>query len=200
MPITAATLRRVMGLSHEAMVEILGVLAEQQEAEEKRLADQRERTRKHRAKRYGNVTVTGVSRNGNAASAHIEHAHTHVEDNPKPIDSLDLKKKETTARDPFDDFWAVYPKRDGDNPRKPAKLSFQRAVAKGAKPDAIISGARRLAVKHPSPTPYVPQAVTWLNQERWNDHESTGPPAAIAKVGTARDFIAERLAQNGARG
>jgi hypothetical protein len=75
------------------------------------------------------------------------------------------------ASDFFADFWLAYPRREGPNPKKPARLVFERLVAKGANPQRIISEARLLAKEHPTPTRFVPQAVTWLNQERFDDAE-----------------------------
>lgn len=69
----------------------------------------------------------------------------------------------------FAEFWLAYPRRDGPNPRKPAKLVFDRLVAKGADPERLIAAAQALAVENPTPTRFIPQAVTWLNQERFGD-------------------------------
>ena len=76
--------------------------------------------------------------------------------------------------DPFDPFWAAYPKRKGDNPKKTAKAKFEKALENGADPEDIIAGAKKLAEVLKSEnkinTSYVPMAVTWLNQERWKDY------------------------------
>ena len=48
------------------------------------------------------------------------------------------------------------------------------AVKKGANPDELISAAERFCVEERKSgrfkTPYVAQATTWLNQERWRDY------------------------------
>ena len=83
----------------------------------------------------------------------------------------------------FDDFWAAYPKRRGANPRAPARTSWDRAIKKGASPEAIL-GAARAYVRDPSTkvgTEFVPMAVTWLNQRRWEDYQV--PQAETAPVG-----------------
>ena len=73
----------------------------------------------------------------------------------------------------FEEFWSVFPKRDGANPKKTARLKFERAIKRGMDPQAIIDGARRLAASHREKgtegTQFVPMAATWLNQERWDD-------------------------------
>ncbi|MEQ9634621.1 MAG: hypothetical protein RLW68_00905 [Devosia marina] len=68
MSISASTLRKLaeLRLDPDQMAGVLGILAEQQEAEEARKAAQRERTRKSRAKRDGNVTDTSQSQGSNA--------------------------------------------------------------------------------------------------------------------------------------
>lgn len=78
--------------------------------------------------------------------------------------------KPTAEPDRFGEFWSAYPRREGANPRKPAADAFRRAVARGVDPAKIIAGAKRLAAKHAGErTPFVPQALTWLNQQRWDD-------------------------------
>ena len=74
----------------------------------------------------------------------------------------------------FEKFWKAYPRRDGANPKAPAKLKFQAAIRKGAKPSAIIAAAEAYAhaeaTKDRVGTPYIAQAQTWFNQRRWEDH------------------------------
>src|SRR5882757_2556515 len=75
--------------------------------------------------------------------------------------------------DAFDRFKRTYPKRDGANPWQPAKLKFDRLVKGGVDPEMIIAGARQLAVEEHARgnlgTKFVPQAITWLNQQRYAD-------------------------------
>lgn len=85
----------------------------------------------------------------------------------------------------FEEFWKVYPKRDGANPKEPAKQKFAAAVKSGADPGEITAAAGRYAAecarKQIAKTDKVAQAVTWLNQKRWGDYPSpaivqSGPP------------------------
>jgi len=73
----------------------------------------------------------------------------------------------------FDEFWKEYPKRDGDNPRKPAEKKFNALVKTGVDPDAIIAGAKRASQdarrRNIYGTPYVPQAIKFLNDQRFLD-------------------------------
>ena len=95
----------------------------------------------------------------------------------------------------FDDFWAVYPRRRGANPRAPARTSWDRAIKKGASPEAIVGAARAYAADPSTKvgTEFVPMAVTWLNQRRWEDYQT--PPAQILPVSF---FVAQGSPQWGA--
>lgn len=77
--------------------------------------------------------------------------------------------------DRFDEFWAVYPKRQG---KKPAQLAWAKAL-KTTDADAIIAGAKtyaaQVAGKDPKFTKY---AQGWLTAERWTDE----PDTQIAEV------------------
>jgi len=80
----------------------------------------------------------------------------------------------------FEGFWKAYPKRDGTNPKAPALKSFIRARSK-ASLEEIMEGLARyrkhLTDKGSIGTPYVKQAVTWLNQQGWEDFNSGGANA-----------------------
>ena len=76
------------------------------------------------------------------------------------------------AANRFEEFWKAYPRRKGDNPRKPAEDKFNRLVKTGIDPQVMIDAAARMALEKPDQvgTPYIPQAMTWLSQQRWIDH------------------------------
>lgn len=86
--------------------------------------------------------------------------------------SLSAVAKATRPADRFEDFWKAYPRRKGDNPRKPAEEKFARLVKSGIDPQTMIDAAKRMAVERSDQvgTPYIPQAMTWLSQQRWIDH------------------------------
>jgi hypothetical protein len=83
----------------------------------------------------------------------------------------------------FEEFWKAYPRRDGPNPRKPAEQKFNALVKSGVDPDLMIQAARQLDVDEGRRgnigTRFVPQALTWLGQQRWTDHAAvTASPDA----------------------
>lgn len=87
----------------------------------------------------------------------------------------------------FDDFWAVYPRREA---RRTAETAW-RAAVKRASPDVIVAGARRYA-EDPNlpPLGYRPHPATWLRGDRWSDGpcppRSGGGQVAAAGGGIAR--------------
>jgi hypothetical protein len=84
----------------------------------------------------------------------------------------------------FLEFWQAYPKRDGSNPKAPAEKRFIAACKAGAEPEAIIAGAKSYASKLADKvgTPFVMQAMTWLNRKCWIDYGGQLPlPAQPSK-------------------
>jgi hypothetical protein len=85
----------------------------------------------------------------------------------------------------FDAFWVAYPKRQGLNPKHPARTKFDRAVANGAAAQDIIKGAKAYA-SDPSTkigTEFVAMAATWLNQRRWEDYAAQAATPVAPKLG-----------------
>lgn len=76
----------------------------------------------------------------------------------------------------FEDFWKTYPSRaPHSNPKKPARQRFDAAIKRGVSASEIIRGAKNFAAyvaRQGTDPQYVAQAVTWLNQERWDEHKN----------------------------
>lgn len=95
------------------------------------------------------------------------------------------KRKTLGANAPeFEVFWKSYPRRGSHpNPKKPALQKFTAAIKRGVDPKTIIAAAKafaaaeRVAGRDPK---FIPQAVTWLSQERWADVAPKDP------IGTCR--------------
>jgi hypothetical protein len=111
---------------------------------------------------------------------------TENKEKKKDIGAVADATRPNTGKVFDEEFWRVYPKRDGANPKAPARKAFLTAVKSGHDPAAIVGGAARYAASAAKSnqvgTPYVAQAVTWLRQSRWEDYpveavvETTGPP------------------------
>lgn len=71
------------------------------------------------------------------------------------------------------EFWKLYPKRKGANPKIKALDKFVACCIKEGSAEPILAGARHYAKAAKQQniinTPYVAQAITWLNQQRWKD-------------------------------
>lgn len=84
----------------------------------------------------------------------------------------------TDAKSRFDEFWKTFPRRRGSNPKKPAEKKFDLLVAAGTDPSSIIFGAANYAAElcrdGKDRTQFVAQAITWLNQSRFEDYQKTG--------------------------
>ena len=87
-------------------------------------------------------------------------------------------KKHTIDSSPanqFQEFWQAYPKRTPHpNPKQPAKKKFAAAIKNDVSPACIIRGATNYAryiENEGLNRKYVCQAVTWLNQERWEEYQ-----------------------------
>ena len=93
------------------------------------------------------------------------------EENKKEKDPCAVVKP-TRTDEKFEEFWKSLPKRDGANPKEPARKLFEAAVKSGEDPEAIIAGARQCARAESknAGTPYIPQAVKWLRDKRWRDY------------------------------
>jgi hypothetical protein len=102
----------------------------------------------------------------------------------------------------FQRFWQAYPKRQGANPKEPARKAFRAAVTSGVDAETVIAAARRYAAElqrdNKLGTQFVARAVTWLNEKRWGDYPP--PPGAAVAGFYARDGSAELAAWDAFRG
>ncbi|WP_029082884.1 hypothetical protein [Bradyrhizobium sp. th.b2] len=104
---------------------------------------------------------------------------------PRQIDLEEaIAAKRSAEPSRFDEFWQAYPRRDGPNPRKPAETRFNSLVKTGLDPQMLIDAARKLASDEQARgnvgTRFIPQACTWLNQQRWSDHAAVAALQTIA--------------------
>lgn len=140
-------------------------------------------------KTSGDVTVTAASRHGDAPETETE-ANTEKK----------LSRSKPTECEPsrFEEFWKAYPRRDGPNPRKDAEKKFAVMVKTGVDPQTMIDAAKQLAVDEARRgnigTRFIPQAVTWLNGQRWIDHATEIVDQKLADDGNVEVMDEEALA------
>jgi Helix-turn-helix domain len=88
----------------------------------------------------------------------------------------------------LEEFWRTYPSRaPHPDPRKPAAEKFTEALKRGVDPAEIIRGARnyaRYVDEYVADPQRIAFAATWLDQERWNDHQQPPerPPMRVGLV------------------
>lgn len=99
-------------------------------------------------------------------------------------DSRSVARATRPGTSRFEEFWQAYPRRDGPNPRKPAEQRFNSLVKSGVDPQMMIDGAKELCEAERKRgnigTRFIPQASTWLNQQRWSDHAAVAMMQALA--------------------
>lgn len=82
-------------------------------------------------------------------------------------------KPQARASEAFARFKAAFPRRDGANPWQPAEKRFNTLVKSGVDPETMIAAAALLAREESARgnvgTKFIPQAITWLNQQRFAD-------------------------------
>lgn len=168
-----------------------------------------------------NPPVNGGDNGGDKAICYMLEARSKkeesvLEESPsKPIESIQNSSmcgsRKTRTRthahaEKFEEFWKAYPRREGSNPKHPAKQKFDAAVQAGTDPEWIITGAKRYAAESKQQniiqTPKVAQALTWLNQRRWGDYQPDRPMNghAAKHVPTPEEMaINKRMAEEGAK-
>ncbi|BEV47334.1 hypothetical protein [Afipia carboxidovorans] len=97
--------------------------------------------------------------------------------------SRSIAKATRPSASRFEEFWQAYPRRDGPNPRAPAEQKFNSLVKSGVDPQMMIDEAGKLCEAEQKRgnigTRFIPQAKTWLNQQRWSDHAAVAMLQAL---------------------
>lgn len=114
---------------------------------------------------------------------HDDHEQTPSEVSPKnnikplptiPRSSLRSELSSARAEEIFEtEFWPAYPKRDGSNPKQPAKVKFVAHLKSGIDPAEIVAGVKAYSIFMANDEPrFVMQATRFLNQKCWQDDYS----------------------------
>jgi hypothetical protein len=140
------------------------------EALMRRRASDRERVRRYRAQKRRNVTSSDMCN----VTLQDENAKKTKTSGGCNVTRNVTSNGGRNIAELFETFWREYPRREGPNPKAPARKKFLALVASGEDADRIIEGARRCREDHSARneirTRYIAQAVTWLNQRRWEDY------------------------------
>lgn len=95
-----------------------------------------------------------------------------------------VAKATRPTNEKFEEFWKAKPRRAGADPKAPAEKLFLAAVRAGTPADDLIAAAGRWAAADAGKvgTEYLPQAVKWLRDKRWNDYPLGGDVAQCEKL------------------
>lgn len=114
------------------------------------------------------------------------------ESEPKPATATATESPKVPkgmGQDRFEEFRAVYPKRNTAFPTAPARKRWLAAIKRGVDPEEVIAGARAYAAEQSrigkAGTEFVKTADSWLYQERWKDHAQ----AAEAVLGSPKPTL-----------
>jgi hypothetical protein len=111
-----------------------------------------------------------------------DHQQTNEQNHARRASRMRAIVSEDGASE-FEVFWQVYPSRSPHaNPQKLAREALETALKRGIGPRVIIRGAENYAAcveLNAIDRRYVAQAVTWLRQERWNDHQQAPAPLRL---------------------
>jgi len=104
-------------------------------------------------------------------AAYLTDRTDQLTDSVHRIEGLHVNGNEAAGW--FEKFWEAYPSRQQhSNPKKPARQKFEKLVKGGIDPRVLITAAKdygRQVERQGTDPRFVPQAVTWLNQERFAD-------------------------------
>jgi hypothetical protein len=186
--VSLASLQKLMSLnlSTEQMAGVMEVLTVELAPKRSGAA---ERQARYRARKKGvtrdvtnnvtrDVTETSpvTSRPSRVEDNIINISLVETSRNKKPIPPSPLSSK--PLPDGFEQFWAIYPKRDGAMDRKGSAKAFTAALRRVSL-TTILDGAEHFAqamtARGKVGTEYIPLPRTWLNGDRWNDRYDTGP-------------------------
>ena len=142
------------------------------------------------------VLRTYIASKDISSEAVPHQSHTSTENSPQMEDGggsrREGKKKDIQAvakatrpeRDEkFEEFKKSYPRRKGANPWKPAKAQWDAALKQGSDADQIIAAVRNSTGfdREKIGTEYIPQAVKWLRDRRFEDAD---PPQTNGSAAT----------------
>lgn len=113
----------------------------------------------------------------------------------KEVEEVSRSKPTESALSRFEEFWKAFPRRDGPNPRKPAETKFNALVKTGIDPQMLIDEAIKLARNEAARgnigTRFIPQAATWLSQQRWTDHAAVAIAQLIGQPLTIEEAVVQ---------
>ena len=119
-----------------------------------------------------------------SADATVDQPRNHPTQQPNNPTERDKSLSNARVRvERFEEFWEVYPHRNGAKKgRKAAETKYAAAVKAGATEAEIIEGATRFQKDRQVLDGFAPDPTTWLNQARWQDEVETAQPSNVTNL------------------
>jgi hypothetical protein len=135
-------------------------------------------------KQRGSEPVPNQLPTGGEKSPQMEDGGWRRKEEKKDIGAV-AKATRPARNEKFEEFKKAYPKRKGANPWKPARDQWNAAIKRGDDPNSILA-ALKAGVgfdREKIGTEYIPQAVKWLRDRRWEEHVATTSNAWLTLPG-----------------
>lgn len=126
------------------------------------------------------VTDSSLTENPLTVEPMTENKSLNKDLKTQKTDKIQNTEEYISAQAEFDEFWAAYPKRPG-NPKAPAATKYRYVREKIKIPhETLLQAVKAYAATREGEDPkFTAQAVTWLNQRRWEeDYEPVEVPTA----------------------
>jgi hypothetical protein len=155
--------------------------------------DDCDRSSNHRKKTGGGVETAGGLET--AGGSGVQTAGGAVSRPPEPL--VTVSNNQTLKSKQFDEFWNLYPRKEG---KKPAFKAFSSALARTSFED-ILAGIEAYKRSDRVKRGFVKLPATWLNEDAWEDAatqvqtEQVGSHYRERELERTNSFLAEQKKQ-----
>jgi len=113
--------------------------------------------------------ASGPRKNNGLKEATVKPKSSQPEPEPEPH-KTEAKASVSWSISKFEEFWTIYPHRNGTKKkRKDCEAKYRAAVKSGASEQTIIDGAKRASLDRQVIDGYGRDPLSWLNQAGWQD-------------------------------
>jgi uncharacterized protein YdaU (DUF1376 family) len=90
----------------------------------------------------------------------------------------------TRPADRFDELWTAYPKREGSNEKKPARIKYEKMIRDGVDHDKLVAAVKHYADQEAKNigTRFIKRTITWLNEWSPDDEAETIKAPAVTSI------------------
>ena len=201
-------LRRMRCHSDEDCAVVIGIIDEfftrsNGRVSNARLAREFEKTKEAHEKRVSAGSKGGKAKSLKSREAVSSNAKAKLKQpEPEPEPEPEPKSKRDTDVSPkirvsrFDEFWNIFPHRNGKKTNRPdAEKKYRAAVQSGVSEQTIIEAAMAYRSDPDVLRSYGRGPVPWLNQKGWDDEPADNPITPISESPPQRETYGEEAAR-----